>query len=59
MVILGEQAIIPLVIARVDRTIPADSNGFCGARIKTGHDEQENVSPERSKCDLLRFDSGV
>ena len=46
---LGERAIIAPVVARPDRTIPADSDGLGGARIRSGHDEGENFSPERSK----------
>ena len=49
VLILGERAIIAPVIARLDQAIPVDSGGFGGARIKTGHDEKETFSPERSK----------
>ena len=49
VLILGGQAIVLAVIARLDRVIRADSGGFGGGRIKSGHNEDETFRPKRSK----------
>ena len=46
VLILSGRTIVPPVIARIDRAIRAHSIGFGDARIKTRHDEHNNVSPE-------------